>query len=152
MYGFEASAAVAVGEGFTLYRNGPCMGMRIPSRVTDTVSAAWKRAMSEQFQSHKHPRFLWIDLEGAEPDNTMGERFRSVSFARDALQHIEWCALHTGRSSGSIVVLRTMLRLIGLSHFALYDDAAQWRAAVDEMKQGKCPTLPRSNSEASAQR
>jgi hypothetical protein len=140
MYGFDAGDVLTLGDEYALYRRGAWMGMRLTGMINDRVSVGWKRAMGDNFALQGHPRFLWIDIEGAEPDNSMGERFRTVAFARASMKHIEWCALHTGRSVGAVIVLRTMLRLIGMAHFALYDDRIVWRAVVEDMKAGRPPT------------
>lgn len=150
MYGFAPTDAVATGNGFTIYHREHCLGMRLQGSITDAVSAGWKKAMGEHFAMHGYPRFLWIDVQGCEPDNTMGERFRTVNFARKSLAQIEWCALHTGTTAGAVVVLRTMLRMIGLGHFALYTEEERWKQAIDLMQKGQCPTLtptdrPRGN-------
>jgi len=142
MYGLEQGDIIARGEGYTLYRRGTCMGMHAPGKITDSVSVSWKRAMGESFTRNGYPRFVWLDMKGCEPDNTMGERFRTASFIRESLRQIEWCAIHTGKTTGVVIVLRTMLRIIGLSHFVLYDDEAEWRAAVDAMKAGRRPGAP----------
>jgi hypothetical protein len=139
MHGFEAKDLVDTGAGFTLQRRDHLIGIDVEGVVDDAISDAWRAALAAEIRRRGHPKFLAIDFSRCDPQNSMSARFRTAAFAREHMRTIDWAVLLTGNSPGPLVVVRAVLRTLGLPNLQMTTDAAYFRIGIDRMLRGQRP-------------
>lgn len=139
MHGFEAKDLVDTGAGFTIQRRDHLIGIDVEGVVDDAVSDAWRAALAAEMARRGHPRFLAIDFSRCDPQNSMSTRYRTAAFARENMKIIDWCVLLTGSSPGPLVVVRAVLRTLGLPNLQMTTDSKYFEKAIERMIRGQRP-------------
>lgn len=111
--------------------------VQVTGVIDDAKSARWRGEVDRHIAERGLPRMCAFDFSVCEPQNSMAARYRTAAWGRALAQQIEWASLFTGGAAGPSVVVRTALRLIGLSHVILRVDENEFQEDVLAMSRGE---------------
>lgn len=140
MYGFDDTHVILSKKQYTLWRRPLVVGLELRGVLSDAVSDAWRADVADEFARGGYPRFYAMDARSVEPESTMAARYRTAVFVKESLQKLEWAVVHIA-SAKSLVVVRTVLRVVGLGNCSLVEAESDFHAAIDEMRNGRRPAL-----------
>jgi hypothetical protein len=136
-WGLPTDSMVTDADGVAIWRQGRVLLVQVTGVIDDGRSALWRHAVDEHIAERGLPRMCAFDFSGCEPQNSMAARYRTATWGRALAQKIEWASLFTGGAAGPSFVVRTAIRLIGMSHVVLRFDEAEFQLDVSAMLQGK---------------
>lgn len=110
--------------------------VRLDQDVDDEGSVAWRGAVDADIARHGWPRLMILDVHAVVATNSIGMRFKSAGWARNVLQHLEQGVIYSGNNHVSSFVIRTILRLAGMSNVTMLGTEDELRAAVDSYRLG----------------
>lgn len=137
MYGFGDAERVARGEHYTIWRAPSVLFIHVSGEIDDARSAGWQRALQAEYDRGGYPRFAAMDATGVDPSNSMQSRFRTAQWVRTSFANIEQGAVLVGVRPGPLVVVRAVLRIVGLEKIALFTDRAELQRAIDDFRAGR---------------
>jgi anti-anti-sigma regulatory factor len=139
MYGFSEPHITAQTNHVTLWRADNVLCVRIEGVLDDAASDRWRTMVSDSIAKQGAPRFIAVDFSQCDPQNSMAARYRSAAFARETMKRIEHGVVLTGGTAGPTVVVRAVLRAIGLPNLDLHTDARAFADAIGTMRKGTKP-------------
>ncbi len=141
MQGFTKREVVQETEAFTVWRSGTLVAVELRGLLDDAVSEGWRAGVLLAIERGGQPRFIAVDFSRSDPQNSMASRFRSMAFAREQAQRAEDVVVFTGERSGPRVVVRAVLRAMGLANVHMAASEEAYATAVERMREGKRPLI-----------
>jgi hypothetical protein len=144
MHGFEPADVVEQSAQYTIWRQPLLAGIKVLGRVDDRLSDRWREAVLAEFDKRGWPRYFALDSSDSDPVNSIASRLRTAAFVRDGARRVQWTGVLTTAKAGPLVVVRTVLRVVGVSNVALFTAPVEFRRALDEARVGIRPRLGES--------
>lgn len=139
MYGFTDEHLVARAPNVEIWRAEKVILVRIHGVLDDAGSDRWRAMVTDEVAKRGTPRFIALDFSRCDPQNSMAARYRSAAFARDMMKRIEHGLVLTGGTAGPTVVVRAVLRALGLPNLDLLVDAEELAQGIAAMRRGFRP-------------
>ena len=140
MYGFGDTDVVGRALNTLIWRRDSTMLIQVIGLLDDAVSEGWRGLATADFERQGYPRFIAVDFAHSDPQNSMMTRYRSASFVRETMKRVEYAAVLSGSSAGPTVVIRAVLRTLGLPNLVMLSDADEFTQSVASMLRGVRPT------------
>lgn len=139
MYGFKDPEVIAREAGVTLWRANDTMLIQVVGQFDDAGSDLWRSLATQDFVRQQYPRFIAVDFSRSDPHNSMAARYRSAAFVRETMKRIEYGVVLSGASAGPTVVVRAVLRALGLPNLELMTSEPDFTDAIASMRRGARP-------------
>ena len=143
MYGFTDEHLVARVPHVNVWRADDVIGVQAHGVLDDATSDRWRAIVDDDIARKGLPRFIVIDFSQCDPQNSMAARYRTASFAREKMKKIEHCLILTGGTAGPTVVVRAVLRALGLPNLEMTVDPAEFDVTLRAMRRGENPRRAR---------
>jgi hypothetical protein len=136
IHGFDPSQIVAASEYYTIWRAGSAVAMEVRGPVDDARSDGWRAALAHEFARAGHPRFYAMDVSACDATLSAAAAWRTIRFVSSTLRRIEAAALYSRGTDNTVLLVRAMLRAVGMPNIALCVDRAMFHGCIDRMHAG----------------
>jgi len=99
----------------------------------------WRAGLLAHIERSGYPRFAALDSAASDPHNSLRSRLGTAAFARSLARRIEWGAVLTGPGPGPLVVVRTVMRVVGMPNIYLFQSPAEFGQALASCLAGRRP-------------
>ena len=120
MHGFETTDVVDKSDFYTIWRQPLLAGIKVIGVVDDRQSDRWRDALLSEFGKRGWPRYFALDSSDSDPQNSIACRLRTAAFVRDGARRVQWTGVLTTAKAGPLVVVRTVLRVVGVPNVAIF--------------------------------
>jgi hypothetical protein len=134
---FDNADIVVKDDCHVVYRRGAVLGLCISGVIDDERSDRWRQSLEAEVLRAGFPDYYAIDGTAMRAKNSPGSRLRTALFVRGLMRQARHAVILSSAQTGSTIVMRTLLRLAGVSNIRMVTTVEDFAATLQEMHAGK---------------